>query len=1130
MNKVNVQWGGAEELDFKKNNDKFFGVALNSENGVFLGRFKGMDLKDNNKTHIIVTSPVRNGTVTTVQIPTLMSGWNESVFIYDVKGERYHLTSATRKYRFDNMILKFSPWESESQGYNPFEEISFFTGKEDLDADIISKAVVQNIKDENIRKISDYLFKALIFRLVIKKILPDNRFASSQKIELKNYMTFLDIYNELKVFDVYNLSTFNEIPFVKDGGLIDKLKEIYGLGKITEHPLERKYIDLLLSVPKDQLIVALNELKNQLVIFTDLNLAKNTEKSDFRIIDIVNFRNPVSLYYVAHPNYFGDDLMARIMISQLIDKITIEVPFGSCYIPNKYRLLLMLPEFCKIGKIPIYENSMGYMAGYGIKSLIFTDGISELERLYGKNNLITLNSQVQLFYTNTDERTVEYVDNLLITDKREAVKVSTGNGILKISGRKPLLVDKTVYFTDKEMCEYIKFLPVIPESLKDIEKQYKFIDDRKYKYIPYPEAIEKIKEILTIKELLVKNQNIDIDYIGFSGEYAKNTEMLNEFIDLYNKEFPSASKISNFELKQDIFAPGNAEWASLEEIDTELYNYNLRGSEGVVLGILDGQLLVENSKGHIMMIMPPRSGKGITSVVPTLLKTWKKSVFVLDVKGENHALTSGARKQNLDNDILRFSLRSENSCKYNPLAEVRINCPEEKEDIAYITEELIKENSDMIKSSIYIEKTRKVFSNVLTYLLYENFWENLDLNSFSVSNLTLTLKDVKSIFKNFSIFSEWIENIKDFESFFDFENVKKKYPNCFYPDILKKYDIKKNAKNLENSILQLKKLMTDYKSDEDKYDIEDYINIINNSLSFLENSTISNNLSGSDFKMIDIMNGKNPVSFYYVISPAAFLDESPILRIFIKQMIDKLTSEDLKENHKHELLLLMDEFPALGKLDCLEKSIGYLAGYKIKLMIVLQSLYQLKKIYGELEGFSSNCGIQVFSQANDETTANYVSELLGKQKKTFFEDYLLNSSEILKLPSDKIIIKKFGKQPVLANKFIYFQDKEYYKYIKIPYVFSESLYDRNMKYIPISSDLGKEFDYEYKYLPSKFAVKLMESNLKDQFKLIEIDKKRQSEEEVDENFRNALQGSIYRYKIKFAELKKVQEIYKNIIL
>ena len=163
--------------------------------------------------------------------------------------------------------LSFSAWENETQRYNPFEQISFFTVKEDLEADIISKAVIQNIKDENTRKISDYLFKALIFRLVIKKILPENRFASSQKIELKNYMTFLDIYDELKVFDVYNPSTFGEIPFVKDGGLIDKLKEIYGLDKITEHPLERKYINLLSGIPESQLIEALNELKIQLCNF-----------------------------------------------------------------------------------------------------------------------------------------------------------------------------------------------------------------------------------------------------------------------------------------------------------------------------------------------------------------------------------------------------------------------------------------------------------------------------------------------------------------------------------------------------------------------------------------------------------------------------------------------------------------------------------------------------------------------------------------------------------------------------------------------------------------------------------------------------------------------------------------------
>jgi len=222
-----------------------------------------------------------------------------------------------------------------------------------------------------------------------------------------------------------------------EGGLIDKLKEIYGLDKITEHPLERKYINLLSGISESQLIEALNELKSQLVIFTNLNLAKNTEKSDFKITDLVNHVNPVSLYYVAHPNHFGDDLMARIMISQLIEKVTIELPFNGYYIPSKHRLLFMLPDFCKIGKIPVYENSMGYMAGYGFKSLIFIDGISELERSRNRrkigkytkirligimknvNKIVTKNIKKQTTITKTDSLKMARPSNSVNLNLRE---------------------------------------------------------------------------------------------------------------------------------------------------------------------------------------------------------------------------------------------------------------------------------------------------------------------------------------------------------------------------------------------------------------------------------------------------------------------------------------------------------------------------------------------------------------------------------------------------------------------------------------------------------------------------------------------------------------------------------------
>lgn len=65
--------------------------------------------------------------------------------------------------------------------------------------------------------------------------------------------------------------------------------------------------------------------------------------------------------------------------------------------------------------------------------------------------------------------------------------------------------------------------------------------------------------------------------------------------------------------------------------------------------------MVENSKTHILGITPKRSGQGISIAIPTLVEYWKESAFIFDLKGENYYLTSGARKNNLDNMILKFA-------------------------------------------------------------------------------------------------------------------------------------------------------------------------------------------------------------------------------------------------------------------------------------------------------------------------------------------------------------------------------------------------------------------------------------------------------------------------------------------
>lgn len=123
---------------------------------------------------------------------------------------------------------------------------------------------------------------------------------------------------------------------------------------------------------------------------------------------------------------------------------------------------------------------------------------------------------------------------------------------------------------------------------------------------------------------------------------------------------------------------GSAHWATPKDIRRS----GLLNGKGVVVGgwLEPGgwlkkdtiHYLRHNGPEHLMLFAPTRSGKGVSVVLPTLL-SWPESVLVLDIKGENWALTSGWRKQQ-GHITLRFdpSDPSGTSACFNPLEEVRL--------------------------------------------------------------------------------------------------------------------------------------------------------------------------------------------------------------------------------------------------------------------------------------------------------------------------------------------------------------------------------------------------------------------------------------------------------------------------
>ena len=126
------------------------------------------------------------------------------------------------------------------------------------------------------------------------------------------------------------------------------------------------------------------------------------------------------------------------------------------------------------------------------------------------------------------------------------------------------------------------------------------------------------------------------------------------------------------------------------------------------------------------------------------------------------------------------------------------------------------------------------------------------------------------------------------------------------------------------------------------------------------------------------------------------------------------------KGYKHRLLLLIDEFTSLGKLDFFETQLAFCAGYGLKCFMVAQSLNQLQKTYGDKNSILDNSHIRVTYAANDEITAKRISDLVGqatltKRQKSFsaakllggrsvseseqeFARPLLTADEVLRLP------------------------------------------------------------------------------------------------------------------------------------
>ncbi|HHH51213.1 MAG TPA: conjugal transfer protein TraG, partial [Campylobacterales bacterium] len=165
---------------------------------------------------------------------------------------------------------------------------------------------------------------------------------------------------------------------------------------------------------------------------------------------------------------------------------------------------------------------------------------------------------------------------------------------------------------------------------------------------------------------------------------------------------------------------GTAHWATKKEIEA---THTLNRKDGLYIGGWKEKrkalhYLRHNGDEHVIAFAPTRSGKGVGLVIPTLL-SWSESTIVLDIKGENYAITAGWRKHYANNKIFKFNPNDPTgeSSKFNPLAEIRLNTTYEIADTENIVIMLLDEKGEGLKD--FWEKGGKTFlSSLILHTLY----------------------------------------------------------------------------------------------------------------------------------------------------------------------------------------------------------------------------------------------------------------------------------------------------------------------------------------------------------------------------------------------------------------------------
>jgi|APThiThiocy_ev2_2_1041544.scaffolds.fasta_scaffold02285_5 type IV secretory pathway TraG/TraD family ATPase VirD4 len=417
--------------------------------------------------------------------------------------------------------------------------------------------------------------------------------------------------------------------------------------------------------------------------------------------------------------------------------------------------------------------------------------------------------------------------------------------------------------------------------------------------------------------------------------------------------------------------------------------------------------------GHVLTVAPNGSGKGIGAVIPALLD-YPGSTIVLDVKGENYAVTARFRREQLGHDVYLvdpFGVIQQHEGEvaatakthgFNWLDRLNPDSPDVVGESATLADMLVVSEGHASDASAHFNETAKML--IRGIMVHVACGPEEQRNMGEVRRLLTMGGDAFDL-----LLAQMMTNPRGF-------------------------DLPARAANAFNDA-----------PDKERGSI---LSTARRHLAFLDDPRITAALSRSDFSVDDLK--KRRMTIYLVMPPARLASNRAFVRAFFGQAINAVMAGAGKPDYR--VLFLLDEFPQLGRMDIVEEKLPLIRGYGGAFWLVAQNLAQLKETYPRWQNFIANCGAKQFFGTADVETARYVSDSLGKMTvefqtantssgtsfgqgvnsnsgaghaQQFTGRELMTADEIMRLPREQEIVLVTGEAPWMLHRLNYLRDAEY---------------------------------------------------------------------------------------------------------